>query len=439
MIAEEAKKELESVMKECDLKLNEVKKKRREYEAVGNKLHDFYNCQLNKLNMTYDNAIKIINEKRRLFTGVLNQWIADEERQISTAKTKVKGKIDRLQSVAKDLKHLFGRLNLLKYEELHKAMQEKRDELNSAISEPVASPQDLVYAYFKDSVKLNDLGSVQYLKGNDLKRSPSHRPTHTNPLKEILENKENISRAFDTTAQKIHKKKTMQEESGVIGGGAEIPRGDYTKANEENLQPSRFFYPQTSRGKSSYFGVTECRAGHYKATGKRRKAKISTKTHALSKASELAISGCASTSRYATNRNALAELRKEQESSLKKKLRGDRTAEVVDLRSANNVSAANSRACRYKEAAKRPISSSCRRAYMSKYSSDNARFMISQQKQAKGNLVRFQVSEKTDSGPHISKRKHVRNTITIRQIAKGQHLYSLSHCLTYLHPFSPTS
>ena len=51
--------------------MTEAINKKTIYESIDKKLFANYSCQLNKLNMSYDSAIKIINEKRRKFTDLL--------------------------------------------------------------------------------------------------------------------------------------------------------------------------------------------------------------------------------------------------------------------------------------------------------------------------------------------------------------------------------
>ena len=352
--------------------------------------------------MSYDSAIKVINEKRKLFTSILKQWKADEGKQLNSIKLKIRAKIDKLYSISKELKELSN--GELKYEELHKAMMGKNGELKQVINESIKPLKDVMFAFFKDSVKLSDLGSIEYL------RSTEPKLAHGSPLKEIAEN--NNERVSAINIRKIQRKGELEDivtEGELIKQSTEMRQGN--KVSEENVDPNTLMYPETSRGKNSYFGITEYNQARYKVpAAKHKKTKISMKTsHTLNKASDLVSSGYLTTSRYTASRKVLNLIRKEEDKENIDKgkciRKGDKTVE--DIRNTNNISATGNRINNHKEIIQRPINSSCRRAYMSKYSTDNPKQIILQQKQAKENLARIQIKDKMSRGAKVAKRKYI--------------------------------
>jgi hypothetical protein len=87
------------------------------------KLIEHYNCQLNKLNMAYDSAIKIINEKRKHFTEYLKQNFGDQKRKFDIEKHKVQRKYEKVKESTKQIGNLGGsKLNQMHYEEFYKLM-----------------------------------------------------------------------------------------------------------------------------------------------------------------------------------------------------------------------------------------------------------------------------------------------------------------------------
>eukprot|EP00826_Nyctotherus_ovalis_P040188 TRINITY_DN3928_c0_g3_i2.p1 TRINITY_DN3928_c0_g3~~TRINITY_DN3928_c0_g3_i2.p1 ORF type:complete len:374 (-),score=101.34 TRINITY_DN3928_c0_g3_i2:125-1246(-) len=119
--------------------------------------------------MAYDSAIKVINEKRKYFTELLKQTVTDERKRIDSAKLKLHKKLEKLNESVKELKEVEKRFKEISYEELHNILVHKNSELKEIASAPARALPDIVHACFKDTLKLTDLGSIQYFKASELK------------------------------------------------------------------------------------------------------------------------------------------------------------------------------------------------------------------------------------------------------------------------------
>jgi len=215
--------------------LNEAKKQKNNCEVNDKKLHEYFNCQISKLNMAYDSAIKIINEKRKQFTEILKQRLVDEKRQVELVKSKITKKIERLSEAIKPLKEASTKLEHIPYEELYQILLQKNAEFKQIVEESIRSIPESVFACFKDSLKLSDLGSIQYFKAAEIKdfiiSNSKNKPAKEEKYK------------FD---YKNHKKERKLNHTGKLFA----PEFAGTPSNEEA-------YLYTCCGKDNYYAMNQ--------------------------------------------------------------------------------------------------------------------------------------------------------------------------------------
>eukprot|EP01022_Parablepharisma_sp_SALTPOND_P013084 TRINITY_DN1723_c0_g1_i1.p1 TRINITY_DN1723_c0_g1~~TRINITY_DN1723_c0_g1_i1.p1 ORF type:complete len:775 (+),score=49.80 TRINITY_DN1723_c0_g1_i1:5746-8070(+) len=269
IIDDQAKQNLEDILYKYDFQLSEATKQKSVCETSDKKLFEYFTCQLNKLNMAYDSAIKIINEKRKQFTEILKQSVTDEKRRLDAEKSKLYKKIDKLNEAMKPLKDYTNKLDHIPYEELYKVLLQKNSEFKQISDGPVKSIPEVVYACFKDTVKLSDLGSIQYLKGSEVKDFPISKVKSGNsPSKDGLDRREKCnsiqkghSRLSDLDTSKTHRRERKANRIDktcvdAIAAQNELSKVGIRKEDGQQQKINESLYPQTSRGKNNYFAIS---------------------------------------------------------------------------------------------------------------------------------------------------------------------------------------
>eukprot|EP00826_Nyctotherus_ovalis_P034643 TRINITY_DN2903_c0_g4_i1.p2 TRINITY_DN2903_c0_g4~~TRINITY_DN2903_c0_g4_i1.p2 ORF type:complete len:369 (-),score=128.84 TRINITY_DN2903_c0_g4_i1:196-1302(-) len=189
--------------------------------------------------MAYDSAIKIINEKRKQFTEILRQRLVDEKRQVDSVKGKISKKIERLSEAMKPLKEAVAKLDQIPYEELYQILLQKNAEFKQIVEESIRSVPETVYACFKDSLKLSDLGSIQYFKAAEMKDFIASK-SKSKPTKEEGDRKD--KHRLDSKSHRKEKKLNHMDKLFA-------PEFAGTPSNEDAL------YLQTSRAKANYYAM----------------------------------------------------------------------------------------------------------------------------------------------------------------------------------------
>lgn len=226
-------------MHKYSTQLGEARKQKNGCEVNDKKLCEYFNCQISKLNMAYDSAIKIINEKRKQFTEILRQRLVDEKRQVDSVKGKVSKKIERLSEAMKPLKEAVAKLDQIPYEELYQILLQKNAEFKQIVEESIRSIPETVYACFKDSLKLSDLGSIQYFKAAEMKDFIASKPK-SKPTKEEGDRKD--KHRLDSKSHR--KEKRLNHTDKLL-----VPEFAGTLGSEDAL------YLHTSRAKANYYAM----------------------------------------------------------------------------------------------------------------------------------------------------------------------------------------
>jgi len=273
-IGEQAKQNLYDVLQKYETQISENTKQKVIYDQTDKRLFEYFTCQLNKLNMAYDSAIKIINEKRKQFTEILKQSLTEEKRRIDAEKSKTYKKIEKFTEGCKALKESSQKIDTIPYEDLYKLMLQKNAEFKQlGETNNIKPPPEVVYACFKDSIKLSDLGSIQYLKSNEVKDFPTSKPkpninNANSPQKDFLDRREkcnsiqkgNRASDLDTSKTQRKEKKSRIDKTCVdaIMDHNEPIKNNASNKEEGNPQPkiNESLYPQTSRGKNNYFAIS---------------------------------------------------------------------------------------------------------------------------------------------------------------------------------------
>ena len=218
----------------------EALKSKENIELNEKKLLDFYNCQLNKLNMSMDSAIKIINEKRKNFIEILKQSLNEQKRRLDHNKYNQVRKVNRLEESCRNLGEYENSLEQTFYEDFYKLMIEKTNELKSVNELHPQKNTQLIYAFFKDSIKLSDLGSIQYFNNiNEISTSAGAGNPDLNPSSSdyVSKKEKQIISTFDNSYISLNQKNVI---------GKETPKKPWKKIYEdsENIKPIEMEKPQ---------------------------------------------------------------------------------------------------------------------------------------------------------------------------------------------------
>ena len=270
-VDDQMKLNLDDTLYKYEVQLSETTKLKGLFDCTDKKLIEYFSCQLNKLNMSYDSAIKIINEKRKHFTELLKQSLSEEKRRLDSEKSKIYKRLEKLSESMKPLKECATNLDRMQYEELYKILVQKNSDLKQIADVQLKGVPDLVYACFRDSIKLSDLGSIQYLKSADTKDFIISKNKTNSPGKECDRREKcnsinkNNNRASDLDTGKTHRKekksnrndKTCTEE--IVQNNECKPMNppvNASKPKEDGQKINESLYPQTSRGKNNYFAIS---------------------------------------------------------------------------------------------------------------------------------------------------------------------------------------
>ncbi len=286
MVDDQVKANLGDTLYKYEVQLSEATKLKSQFDCADKKLIEYLSCQLNKLNMSYDSAIKIINERRKHFTEVLKRSLTEEKRRLDFDKSRVCKRIEKLTESMKPLKECSANVERVHYEELYKTLLQKNADLKQIVEGSLKGVPDVIYACFKDSIKLSDLGSIQYLKGADTRDFAPGRDRAASPPKDCSDRREKCNsinkcsnRASDLNTSKTHRK----EKGSASKAGAEtVPQNSVppqpVKPKEDSKKINESLYPQTSRGKNNYFAISSYHPpARSKATpSKHKNPKVST-------------------------------------------------------------------------------------------------------------------------------------------------------------------
>ena len=112
--------------------------------------------------MAFDGIIALMNEKRRMHTDQIKQSLTDNKKIIEREKQNAYSKMEKLTKMIEELKQFALVMPSRFYEEVYQFLCEKH--LQSKKLSTIPKPKlDFSVATFKDTLKINDLGSIEYV------------------------------------------------------------------------------------------------------------------------------------------------------------------------------------------------------------------------------------------------------------------------------------
>jgi len=226
----------------CELQLSEAKRHKTECEDMNKRIIENLKYQTAELNVAYNNAIMMLNERKKELAEVLTQSAEENKNKLKVFQTNVDGKTEKMKDNVEVLKELANRLRQVPYEEIYKAIIKAK--ITSKLFADGALPEVLC-GCFKNSIDLNELGKIHYTRLEVLKKTIKRKLGLSNiVLREEKDN--NMEKLLVESTDKVH----------------------------------NMIYPQTARSKNNYFAINSYKGlVRGKATPKRHKtSKASGKT-----------------------------------------------------------------------------------------------------------------------------------------------------------------
>jgi len=167
-------KNIEAVQKSYIDHQLELHESAQAIDSSEKRLVDFHTAQLAKINRAYDNAVQLLNDKRKEMTEIVKRTMNEQRKFFEGPKIKLQSRSQKLQLEIKDMQKLAEDLDIISHEDYHTKMSEKSKALKSFTEDPLNVSVDCVYALFQDLIKFTEVGAIKHIKANDSRDKLSH-------------------------------------------------------------------------------------------------------------------------------------------------------------------------------------------------------------------------------------------------------------------------
>lgn len=134
------------------------------YDKIEKGTNEYFNHQYNKVELSFERLIHLLQEKRKKIIEVLNTSKLECRTHLKIEKEKLQRKCEKLESMKEEIiNRLEEIVEKKRYEEFYVKKQVYLSEFKS-ISEIKCNLADIPFAYFSNSLKLDDFGCIKYYK-----------------------------------------------------------------------------------------------------------------------------------------------------------------------------------------------------------------------------------------------------------------------------------